>query len=669
MIFSHHRQSAGPKLASKTPQKSKLSTLYFHCSILALICQVFFAAIPVNAATSSLNNFYFDDFTADYYLSKAEDGTSRLYVYETLTAVFPEYSQNHGITRVIPYTNQNGENLTMVNPDVIEINIWHNGEEVRPYKVEGGEGYFMVYIGDPDEYVTGEQVYELEYEFRNVITKFEEDGKAWQELYWDTNGNDWSQKFNQVTARVHFDDDTGNISQAFTGETSCYVGRYGTSGQDRCQTKKLDDGVEFSAKKLLAGENLTFDLEFEPNTFVVPGKALDYRLVWVAVIAALIFIALLIAGYYIIRVTKDKREYYKKLFVKPEYTPPQGFTVAEMGENYIKKSKLGSTKVAILMELAVQHKVELVKTESKGKFGKTKTVWKIRIKSLDLNLEQITMLKILAGGTLKLSTGAEIEVKSRTATKQLIELGQNFDRYARDELRAKGLMESGKVKKSKSGKSSSAEPYAKNPCGMLIIAACAYFFVGIFGCSFIFADLPSYRTLLGEPWLIIVLIVLFALTIILAFVISIKFSPYFSMTKEGLKYSRYLDGLKMYIGLAEAERLKVLQSVKGADTTHQGVIKVYEKLLPYAVLFKQEKSWLNEMSRYYELNDVSEPMWYVGVGAFSAREFSSAMNQASSFIATSTAHSTTSNSSSGFSGGGSGGFSGGGGGGGGGGGW
>ena len=72
---------------------------------------------------------------------------------------------------------------------------------------------------------------------------------------------------------------------------------------------------------------------------------------------------------------------------------------------------------------------------------------------------------------------------------------------------------------------------------------------------------------------------------------------------------------------------------------------------------------------YYEFADVTAPVWYMGIGAFSAREFSSAMMAANSSLSSTITHSTISNSSSGFSGGGGGGFAGGGGGGGGGGGW
>ena len=121
--------------------------------------------------------------------------------------------------------------------------------------------------------------------------------------------------------------------------------------------------------------------------------------------------------------------------------------------------------------------------------------------------------------------------------------------------------------------------------------------------------------------------------------------------------------------LAEAERLKMLQSVQGADTSHQGIVKLYEKLLPYATLFGLEKSWLSELGKYYEFDDVAKPNWYLGVGAFSAHEFSAALTAANATVASSISHSTISSSSSSSSGIGGGGFSGGGGGGGGGGGW
>jgi len=70
------------------------------------------------------------------------------------------------------------------------------------------------------------------------------------------------------------------------------------------------------------------------------------------------------------------------------------------------------------------------------------------------------------------------------------------------------------------------------------------------------------------------------------------------LTDKGLDLRRYLAGLKVYIELAEKDRIKALQSPKGAEKTgahikgglDKKVIHLYESVLPYAVLFGQEKS-------------------------------------------------------------------------------
>ncbi len=102
--------------------------------------------------------------------------------------------------------------------------------------------------------------------------------------------------------------------------------------------------------------------------------------------------------------------------------------------------------------------------------------------------------------------------------------------------------------------------------------------------------------------------------------------------------------------------------VDGSDTKQ--LVKLYERVLPYAVLFGQEKQWNKQLGKYYE-NTNTQPDWYSGSNGaiFNAAMFSSAM---SSFATTASYSSPSSSSSGGSSGGG---FSGGGGGGGGGGGW
>ena len=650
--FLHFSRKKGIKIA-----------LCFHSITLALICQVFW---PLSAtfAANGTENFHFSDYTVDFYLSQDEDKTSRLRVVEEFTAVFPNYNQNHGITRIIPYTNQDGKNLTMASDRHLDINVWHNGKIEQPHEIEHGEGYFKVYLGDADTYVRGEHTYRLQYEFENVITEFTEDGHSWQELYWDTNGNDWNQRFEQVTATVHFG--STEITAAYQGNPSCYVGRYGDKGQERCKITPINNGVKFQAKDLKSHENLTFTLEFQPGTFVVPERPNNYSAIIMFALAVVVSGLILLIYLKLFRDNRKAREFYKGYFVKPEYAPLANFTVAQMAENYL-GSTPGSSQVATLLELAVTGKIELIKAETTNKRGKVSTSWKVKLRSLKLNSEQVTVLKILAGGKEALNINQEITIKNHTATSELIALGQSFRDNVKSANRKHGLIKI-KTRTLKSGKTVTSD--RTSPSGILVISAVAL----LIGEFFLLASVLdgatyTYTKLIGG-WLLVFLSLALAFTIVIvSAVLSSKLAPYYTHTEEGLKLSRYLDGLKLYIKMAEADRIKFLQSVKGADTSHQGIVNLYEKLLPYAVIFKLEKSWLNELSRYYDYQDVHEPDWYIGVGAFSAHDFSHALASASSTISSSVTHSTTSNSSSGFSGGGGGGFSGGGGGGGGGGGW
>jgi uncharacterized membrane protein YgcG len=140
------------------------------------------------------------------------------------------------------------------------------------------------------------------------------------------------------------------------------------------------------------------------------------------------------------------------------------------------------------------------------------------------------------------------------------------------------------------------------------------------------------------------------------------------LTTEGALAVEHLKGLREYIRLAEADRLQMLQSVSGAERTKTtgspDVVKIYERLLPYAVIFGLEKEWAGELAKYYDTNP---PDWYDGtnVGAFNVGLFASSIGSLSSSVSTSFSGSASSSSSGGSGGGGSSGGGGGGGGGGG----
>lgn len=66
----------------------------------------------------------------------------------------------------------------------------------------------------------------------------------------------------------------------------------------------------------------------------------------------------------------------------------------------------------------------------------------------------------------------------------------------------------------------------------------------------------------------------------------------------------HLWGIHDYIELAEQDRLRVLQSPSGAEErtdplTQLEVLRLNEKLLPYAVLFNLEKEWMRQLDLQY----------------------------------------------------------------------
>jgi uncharacterized membrane protein YgcG len=135
------------------------------------------------------------------------------------------------------------------------------------------------------------------------------------------------------------------------------------------------------------------------------------------------------------------------------------------------------------------------------------------------------------------------------------------------------------------------------------------------------------------------------------------------LTAAGAEVRDHLRGLKEFIEWAEADRIRMLQSPQGAEriridsTDVRQILWLYELLLPYAVVFGQEKQWAKELAVLYGAGN--SPTWYVGTSGFNASSFSSGISTLSS--STSSSSSTSGGSGGGGSAGGGGGGGGGGG--------
>lgn len=671
--------------------KKILRTILLILSISLLPAQPLFAEslTSPNRSTSTTNPsttstdtaLYYESDVFDYYLSKNSDGSSKMHVKESITAVFPQANVNHGITVGISYLTQAGASRSVSSLKALNFTATRNGTAEPIAKTEERNGQYIFYLGNTTEYLHGEQTYELEYDFENVINAYDSNGRlvygndsnaSSQELYWDTNGTDSTIAINNLVARVHLPSD---IAKDLTSGTSCYVGKQGENGSYRCQISSDDETtynsaaansssdyraetiVNFTSTNLQPGENLTFNIRFENGTFIVPAPTKNYRLVILTVVIAAIAIFIILL--FFLNFKKHglpKRRYYKQLFVAPQYQAPKEYHIAEAEQLILKKTK--SSYVATLLELAVNGKIAFIKGEPSKILKKPQ--WAIKINNLDdITDSQEDLLRIVNDGN-RPKVGDTIAIENHNPSSTLVALSKSYSSDSISFLRNHHYFEP----KASTTKLGGATVFLVL-IGILVIANIP----NILQLASNFLTIPGQINI-GADFLPVVINLIFLATVIICVFISLINSKYKRHTKTGLDAANYLEGLRLYISMAEAERLKFLQSTKGADTSKDGIVKLYEKLLPYACLFGLEESWLNELGRYCKEANY-HPSWYYGNDFITFYAIDSMTRSISRAIASSTNYvsSSTGSSSSSSSGSFGGGFSGGGGGGGGRGGW
>ena len=170
----------------------------------AAVClAILLVAILPLQAHADVNDFVINDFTADYYLTR-DDPQGQLHVVEQIDLTFSDF--NHGILRALP-DSYKGKSLKL------QVNkVSSDSGAPNQYTTYGDSGNTVLKIGDPNKTVTGQQRYTIDYTMQNVITFYDDH----DELYWDVNGNDWAQSFNNVKATFHFPEGTVTASKRNT---------------------------------------------------------------------------------------------------------------------------------------------------------------------------------------------------------------------------------------------------------------------------------------------------------------------------------------------------------------------------------------------------------------------------------------------------------------------
>ncbi len=600
------------------------------------------AAIGVHGDTS---DFTFDSFDATYALGRDASRHSTLKVTETLVAEFPEFDQNHGIVRDIP-AKYDGHSVHL---EVLSVTDDDGAKRDYTSSTSEQPGFLELKIGDPagiDRYVHGKQTFRIVYTAEDV-TKYFADTKD-DEFYWDTNGTGWEQPFASVTARVTL---APALAGALTGSTSCYRGSAGSTTP--CELSgSAGSGFHAEAKNLGPGQNMTVVLGFAAGTFAAaPFSIFDYVpvLAVLAIGGVLASVMLAIVFRFIVWRPRSGDP------IIARYEPPPGVS-AFLAANIVGRTKRGMA--ATIVDLAVRRKLRMVERRSEGWIkAETYGVQKLDDQGL-LPDEQMAMNALFAfsfvGGTPLLPPGIQVAPPAPAAVTVAAEAGVRWLQKS-DTVLGMSVRE---ITKQVAAEAQATGIRRGRPHG--ILALCVLLGVGGLVC---FLLLTIFGGDDGVAWGVVGLNVgIWVEIFALGAVGGIK-----PLTTAGSKLWDQLEGLKLYIRLAEADRLRMLQSVTGAERidTADGtqVVKIYERLLPYAVLFGLETEWAAELSKYY---GQTPPDWYDGdLGTFSGIGFASAIGSFTSSTASSLSGSASSSSSGGSGGGGSSGGGGGGGGGGG----
>lgn len=563
---------------------------------------------PAPVGAVDVNNFVVRSYQVDMTLGRDADRRSTLDVVETVVAVFPDFDQNHGFERVL--VDRYDGHKTSLKLRAVE------DQTGRPLEYSFEDG--VLRIGNKDTYVHGERTYVIKYSQRDVTRYFEDVGR--DEFYWDVVGLDMRIVRENVKVQLSIDP---SIKSAATGDTACYVGASGST--NRCGLVAMESGFVTGADRLEPLEGMTLAIGFSAGTFAPYQETLLEKImnIWLIVQAAVASLGLAALIWFLVRWHQITRRAKEKSTIVPEYLPPADTSVTAAARV---ASVSRSVMTAQMLDLAVRHYIKIYETVPKKLMKAAEYEIEI-IKDIDdLKWEEKELLKDTFGGMP--SVGQRLNLKTLQNSTSYYTRTLNNNRDLDKLIRGKyGFMaENIKLKQR-----------VKTVATGLLVAG----------------------VLLLSPVLLVGALICFGMS----------FASW-TLTDKGLALVRYLDGLKMYIKVAEVDRIKMLQSPEGATkvaSVAQGVegpqlIKLYERVLPYAVLYGLEKQWNQQLGTYYETTG-AQPDWYVGQSAFNAAAFSTAMSD----FSTVNNYASSVSSSSGGSGGG--GFSGGGGGGGGGGGW
>ncbi len=272
-------------------------------------------------------------------------------------------SPRHGIVRLLPYRYLDKTNNKNFQTPITNISVTDANNIPYEFSQSKSGNKIELKIGDPNNTITGEHIYKINYKVTGVINYFNDH----DELYWNVTGNDWGVPIGKVSAEVNLPQ---NVEVAAL-QKKCFTGETGSTEQN-CSTDILANTIIYSAEQgpltIVAGW----------NKGVVTPIARQYERTWrhesgwFWLILPITLILLLVLYF-----TKGKDPFGRGT-IAPEFDAPDGLLPAEIGT--LIDEKAGNIDIsATIVDLAVRGYLKI-----KNKDGEYSL---IKVKEADNNLK------------------------------------------------------------------------------------------------------------------------------------------------------------------------------------------------------------------------------------------------------------------------------------------
>lgn len=637
----------------------------------------YFTEFSRPAARTNVEDFSFSRVHVEYALGLDRENRAVAAVRETLTAVFPEHDQNRGIVRGIP-ERYLGVDVALANIRVKDV----QGTPI-PYTSAHESGMLMLALDD-DTYKHGEHTYVIEYTMKDIIgpvdaratgQQLQDGAKPADEFYWNLFSLQHAQPIDSFTATIRVADE--KLYAAYLGKWRCYAGAQGETGA--CGNAR-QEGETFTVTQtaLNEDETVTIAIGFQAGTVRQPSARIFEPVLRVLSLTfTLLAFAVSVIGLIIFYRGKKRITPSGRGTVIARYEPPQGLQPLVAGELLAEQK---NSLPAQIMQYVVGGALRVEERAGGGAATVSGAggveLWLRLVNPGRICFDKIAkhIFKAFFAGDTTFTSGNPLvpgllsgdglsgasDVGSRegdesfTGVEYRGDLSRLDSEAGKDSRRDKQLLkalEAGHKAFEAAGYTQRLHVKSAKRFSLIvtlpavILAVIMYFSYSAF---YEAEDVGLVFFLLGT------MSILFFVKAVVRAVLP---------TEQGALVKEHLQGLRLFIRVAEAERLRYLQSYSGAERLSDGsvnVVAVYEKLLPFAILFGLEREWGDVLSKAYSLYRTN-PDWITdGDGRFTNAMVSGSVVRSLGGYSASLASVQVRAASSGRGSGSSGGFSGGG---------